>query len=107
MPPTIRETFELMPLRFHADKAGNTNAVIQYEITGDGGGTWHAVIKNGECAVNEGADPSPTVTLQASASDWMTVITGAQNGQALFMAGKLKIKGDMGLAMKLPSMFAS
>jgi len=107
MPPTIRETFEFMPFRFQADKAGNTNAVIQYEITGDGGGTWHAVIKNGECVVNEGAAPSPTVTLQASASDWVTVITGAQTGQALFMEGKLKIKGDMGLAMKLPSIFAS
>ena len=32
--------------------------------------------------------------------------TGKQNPQMLFMSGKLKLKGDMGLAMKLGSMFS-
>jgi putative sterol carrier protein len=34
------------------------------------------------------------------------MISGKQSGQTLFMSGKLKVKGDMGLAMKLGSMFA-
>ena len=33
------------------------------------------------------------------------MLSGKQSGQMLFMSGKLKIKGDTGLAMKLGSMF--
>ena len=104
--PTVSEIFQNMPSRFRADKAGGTNATIQYDISGEGGGTWHAVIKDGACAVNQGAAPSPNLTLQVGAQDWVDVTTGKQNPQMLFMSGKLKIKGDMGLAMKLGSMFS-
>jgi putative sterol carrier protein len=104
--PTVKEIFEQMPSRFRADRATGTNAVVQYDVAGEGGGTWHAVIKDGTCTVVEGAAASPSLTLQVGAQDWIDVTTGKQNPQMLFMAGKLKLKGDMGLAMKLGSMFA-
>jgi len=103
--PTVPETFQAMPGRFRADKATGTNATIQYDISGDGGGTWNAVIKDGACAVNDGAATSPNLTLQIAANDWLDMLSGKQSGQMLFMSGKLKVKGDMGLAMKLGSMF--
>jgi putative sterol carrier protein len=56
--------------------------------------------------VKDGTAASPNLTLQVAASDWLDMVTGKQSGQMLFMAGKLKVKGDMGLAMKLGSMFA-
>ena len=103
--PTVQETFEAMPGRVRADKASGTNATIQYDISGDGGGTWNAVIKDGACAVTSGAAASPNLTLQISAQDWLDMLSGKQSGQMLFMSGKLKVKGDMGLAMKLGSLF--
>jgi putative sterol carrier protein len=103
--PTVQETFDVMPGRFRADKASGTNATIQYDISGDGGGTWNAVIKDGSCAVSQGAAASPSLTLQIAAQDWLGMLSGKQSGQMLFMSGKLKVKGDMGLAMKLGSMF--
>lgn len=103
--PTVRETFEAMPGRFRADKAAGTNAVIQFDIGGEGGGTWHAVIKDGACTVTEGPAASPNLTLQISSQDWLDMLAGQQSGQTLFMTGRLKTKGDMGLAMKLGSMF--
>jgi len=103
--PTVKETFDAMESRFDAGKAASTNASIQYDITGEGGGTWHAVIDNGTCKVNEGPATNPTLTLQMSAQDWLDMAAGKQSGQMLFMSGKLKLKGDMGLAMKLPSLF--
>jgi putative sterol carrier protein len=102
---TVKETFEAMPGRFRADKAAGTTATIQYDISGDGGGTWNAVIKDGACAVTPGAAASPNLTLQISAQDWLDMLSGKQSGQMLFMSGKLKVKGDMGLAMKLGSLF--
>jgi putative sterol carrier protein len=104
--PTVREIFEQMPGRFKADRAAGTNATVQYDIAGEGGGTWHAVIKDGACAVQEGAAATPNLTLQVAAQDWIDMTTGKQNPQMLFMSGKLKLKGDMALAMKLGSMFS-
>ena len=103
--PTVQETFDAMPGRFRADKASGTNATIQYDISGDGGGTWNAVIKDGSCAVSQGAAATPNLSLQIAAQDWLDMLSGKQSGQMLFMSGKLKVKGDMGLAMKLGSMF--
>jgi putative sterol carrier protein len=103
---TVKESFEAMSGRFRPDKASGTNAVVQYDVSGEGGGTWHAVIKDGACTVTPGAATNPNLTLSIAAQDWLDMLTGKQSGQMLFMSGKLKIKGDMGLAMKLPSMFA-
>jgi putative sterol carrier protein len=106
--PTVRETFEMMQGRFRPDKAAGTNATIQYDISGDGGGTWNAVINNGACTVSEGpAAGNPNLTLQMAGQDWLDMLSGKQSGQMLFMSGKLKLKGDMGLAKKLPSLFAT
>jgi putative sterol carrier protein len=104
--PTVKETFEQMPTKFRADKAAGTNATVQYDVSGEGGGSWHAVIKDGTCAVKEGAAASPNLTLQIAAPEWLDMVTGKQSGQTLYMSGKLKVKGDMGLAMKLGSMFS-
>jgi putative sterol carrier protein len=103
--PTVKETFDLMPTKFRADRAAGVNATIQYDITGDQGGTWHAVIKDGKCAVSSGAASSPNLTLTMSAQDWLDMVSGKLSGQMAFMSGKLKLKGDMGLAMKIGSMF--
>jgi putative sterol carrier protein len=104
---TVKESFDAMPGRFRPDKATGTSAVIQYDISGDGGGTWNAVIKDGACTVHQGAAENPQLTLSIAAQDWLDMLTGKQSGQMLFMSGKLKIKGDMGLAMKLGSMFST
>ena len=104
--PTVKESFDAMPSRFRSDKATGTSAVIQYDVSGEGGGTWNAVIKDWACAVSPGAAQNPNLTLQISAQDWLDMLSGKQSGQMLFMSGKLKIKGDMGLAMKLGSMFS-
>jgi putative sterol carrier protein len=92
--------------RFRPDKAAGTNATIQYDVSGEGGGTWHAVIKDGACTVSPGPAANPNLTLQIAGQDWLDMLSGKQSGQMLFMSGKLKVKGDMGLAMKLGSMFA-
>lgn len=104
--PTVQETFDAMPGRFRPDRAVGTNAIVQYDITGEGGGTWHAVIRDGTCTINAGPAPSPALTLTMSAQDWLDMTAGKQNPQMLYMSGRLKLKGDMGLAMRLGSMFS-
>jgi putative sterol carrier protein len=103
---TVKETFEAMPGRFRPDRAQGVKAQIQYDITGEGGGVYHADIADGACAVREGPAASPTLTLTMSAADWLDMLAGKLNGQAAFMSGRLRIKGDMGLAMRLAGLFS-
>ena len=102
---TVKETFEAMSGRFRPERAQGIKAVIQYDITGDGGGCYHVAIADGQCALAEGAAASPNLTLTMGSQDWLDMLSGKLNGQMAFMSGKLKIKGDMGLAMKLAGFF--
>ena len=102
---TVKETFEAMATRFRPERAQGLQTVIQYDITGDQGGTWNAVIKDGACNVSQGAAANPNLTLTMSSQDWLDMTGGKLSGQMAFMSGKLKLKGDMGLAMKVGSLF--
>jgi len=102
---TVKETFDAMPGRFKPDRAQGVKAVIQYDITGESGGSYHVAIADGKCSLAEGPAASPNLTLTMAAPDWLDMVSGKLNGQMAFMSGKLKLKGDMGLAMKLAGMF--
>lgn len=105
--PTVKETFDLMQSRFKPEKAAGVNAVIQYEITGEGGGSWCVTVRDGTCTVTSGTAPNPTLTLTMAGQDWLDMLAGKLSGQMAFMSGKLKLKGDMGLAMKLAGIFGT
>jgi putative sterol carrier protein len=81
-------------------------ATYQFDVTGEGGGKWYAKIENGALTPGEGEAENPDCTITVSASDWLDILAGKLDAQMAFMAGKLKIAGDMGLAMKLKSLFA-
>lgn len=102
---TVQDIFKEMPNRFNKDAAKGMNSVIQFNLTGDGGGEYHAIIKDGAIEVNEGKHASPNMTLTMAGKDYIDMTTGKLNGQMAFMQGKLKIAGDMGLAMKMQTLF--
>lgn len=102
---TPQQIFDEMPKNFNAEAAKGMNAVIQFKLSGDNGGTWHAIIKDGTCEVKQGEADSPNMTLSMDAKDYVDMSLGKLNGQMAFMSGKLKISGDMGLAMKMQNLF--
>jgi putative sterol carrier protein len=101
----VKAIFEAMPSSVNADAAKGMNSVIQFNLTGDGGGNHFVEIKEGTANVGEGSHAAPNMTMTLSASDYVELITGKLNGQMAFMSGKLKIAGDMGLAMKMQTLF--
>ena len=103
---TPDQIVEAMPNFLIPEKAGSTNATIQFDLSGDGGGKWWVHIHDGKAVSGKG-DPGtpPNLTLLADAGDWVKIMTGKLDGTAAFMQGKLKIKGDMGLAIKMQSLF--
>ena len=105
-PTTPKEVFAAMPGRFNKDAAKGLNATYQFDLSGDNGGKWQVVIDNGTCTVKEGAAASPNITLSMTAQDYVDMSTGKLNPQVAFMSGKLRIAGDMGLALRMQSLFA-
>lgn len=77
------------------------NAIYQFNIEGDGGGTWTVDLVKEPGSVAAGPSDAAKCTVTAKSSDFINIISGKMNAQMAFMSGKLKIKGDMGLAMKL------
>ncbi len=104
----LDEVFNRMPSLFRADRAGATNAVIHWNITGrpDGGtDTYEVVIENGACTANKTAQRDPKLSLTVGPVDFLKVVSGDGNPMMMFMTGKLKAKGDLGLAANIAKLF--
>jgi len=82
-------------------KAKALNAIYQFDISGPNGGTWNVSLKGDNPGVAAGPATSPGCTITMSDKDFVDLVSGKLQGQTAFMSGKLKIKGDMSLAMKL------
>jgi putative sterol carrier protein len=104
----LDEVFGRMPSLFRADRAGSTNAVIHWNIADrpDGGvDTYEIVIENGACTVSESADRDPKLSLTMGPVEFLKVVSGGANPVMMFMTGKLKAKGDLGLAANIANLF--
>jgi putative sterol carrier protein len=102
---SVKDIFDKMPGVFDADAAQGLNAVFQFEITGDGGGNWTIIVKDGACEIAEGSHDEPTVTLTMSAETWLGMINKEVNGMQAFMGGQLKATGDIMLAQRIEQLF--
>ena len=106
MPLTVSQLMEKMPGAFLPEKAQGVNAVIHFKFTGAEAGEWAAKIADGKVEVTQGAPADKaTMTLTADSSDYVKIFTGELDGMQAFMQGKLKLAGDLNLAMKMMNMF--
>ncbi len=105
-PTTAKQAFDIMPSRFNKEAAKGLNAVYQFDLSGDGGGKWQVAIKDQTIESGGGAlILSPNITIPMAAQDYLDMLSGKLNGQVAFMSGKLRIAGDMGLALRMQSLF--
>jgi len=102
---SVREIFEAMPGSFNKEAAKGLDAVYQFDLSGDGGGKWYVAVKDETCDVREGTYSAPNVTISMTASDYLDMINGQANGQMLFMTGRLRVAGDLGLAIRMQTLF--
>jgi putative sterol carrier protein len=98
----VTEFFEKLPSRVEPGKTAGMNNSYVFAI--DGAGTWTVRVSDGGVTVEDG-DTGGDCTIAASAETFEKVMKGEQNPTAAYMSGKLKIKGDMGAAMKLQKLF--
>src|SRR4051812_10880417 len=100
--------FSRFPELFRPDRAGSTNAIIHWTITGrpDGGAdTYELAIANGACTLSPTPDQEPKLAVTVGPVDFLKVVSGNGNPMMMFMTGKLKAKGDLGLAANIANLF--
>jgi putative sterol carrier protein len=98
-----REFFETLESRANsANLAGMSNSYL-FDIEGEG--QWLVSVGDGALTVTEGSGEADA-TISTSGEVFDRIVAGEQNPTTAYMTGKLKIKGDMGAAMKLQKLFA-
>ena len=102
---TARRLIEELPQYFRADRARGASAIIQFQLSGEGGGDWYAVIEDGTCAVAEGVHSAAQGTIMMSASDYVDLASGKLGGTRAFMTGRVKTSGDFTLLKKMQVWF--
>uniref|UniRef100_F6XNE9 Sterol carrier protein 2 n=1 Tax=Monodelphis domestica TaxID=13616 RepID=F6XNE9_MONDO len=81
--------------------------VFAFKVKNGPGGkeaTWVVDVKNGRGSVTVNSDKKADCTITMADTDLIDLMTGKMNPQSAFFQGKLKITGNMGLAMKLQSL---
>lgn len=99
---TTKEFFDTLESRVDPTKtAGMSNSYV-FDI--EGAGKWKVDVQDGTVKVTEGAEDGD-VTITTSEETFEKITSGEQNATSAYMTGKLKVKGDMGAAMKLQKLF--
>ena len=104
----IGEVFRRMPERVDPRRTHDVEAVVQWVIReGPGGGPdhYHLRIMRGECTVAPGEVDDFDVRYEIGAVDFIKLVAGVAQGPALFVFGKLRIKGNLMLAARMPGFF--
>ncbi len=97
--------FEVMPSQLDVARAQGIEAGIQFDLSGEQAGKWWVRISGGQASSGRGELASPTLVMAAEARDWVRIAIGELNPVAAFVKGKLRIRGDLGLAMKMQTLF--
>ncbi|GBF32948.1 sterol-binding domain protein [Desulfocucumis palustris] len=103
--PTVKEILAALQEKL-ADpaKMKGTTAIYQFVLTGGEAGSYFVKFDDGAATIQEGAADSPDITITMDAEDFKSMIGGQLNPTMAFMSGKLQVKGDMSLAMKLQTL---
>ncbi len=104
---TPREIFEQkLTKTINKEKADKIGGTFQFDVTGDDGGQWYIDLTKDSDWVQEGTLDDAKCKITISSEDWVGIIDGSLNAQMAFMGGKLKVAGDMAMALKLQSLLS-
>jgi len=101
----VSQIIEQLERTFDKEFAMGMDVVLQYHLSGEDSGDYQIIIQNDTLKIEKGVHNSPNVTVKMSAKTWLGLFNNTVNPMLAFTTGKIKVKGDFGLAMKFPKIF--
>ena len=102
MRPTVTELMtETIKTSFMPEKAEGIDTVIQLKLTGSQASDWYLIIKDQTCESNQGIHPDPKMTMTVDSEDYIKMAVGEMDATMAFLKGKVKVSGDMSVALKM------
>lgn len=107
--PNMKEVFAMIDAAVKLDPSvtKGKEGVYQFDITGEDSGVFQIIIDEEDPRAVEGEEKEAGVILTIDGDDFRNLVAGDLNPTVAFMSGKLKIKGNMGLALKLQTVLNS
>jgi multimeric flavodoxin WrbA/predicted lipid carrier protein YhbT len=104
-PATARELLEIMPRYLNPAVAEGLTATYQFEVSGNEDFTAHLVIADGQATFHEGPAAHPSIIIRTPAEVWLAIARKELDGTSAFLSGRFRIQGDLGLLIKLKTLF--
>lgn len=102
---TPQDVFDAMRGSFQPRKAKGVHASYQWNLSGPNGGEWWIEVNDGAYRMGKGKIADPTVTFMATDKDWVAICHDQLSGTWAYLTGRLKVRGNQGVARKLGEMF--
>jgi hypothetical protein len=105
----LARVFQVMEAEYDTSMAPGEDVTVLWEIAEPGGNThqWHIIARPDGCSCAPGAGPRPDVTLRLGVITFLGIMSGRVGGMKALSTGKLKLKGDLFLAMSIEKWFAA
>jgi multimeric flavodoxin WrbA/putative sterol carrier protein len=104
-PTTTRELLQMMPRYLNPAVAQGLTATYQFEVSGQEDFTAHLVIADGQATFHEGPADHPSIIIRTPAEVWLAIARKELDGTSAFLSGQFRIQGDLGLLIKLKTLF--
>jgi putative sterol carrier protein len=102
---TVAESFETMVSIFNPAAAGSMKKTLQWNVTGEEAEKYALKVADGKCELIPGGVEKADITFTIADKDWLAIAEGRLDAMQAFASGKLKLVGDMMLAMKIQTLF--
>lgn len=95
------------PMAVDRRRARRLEGTVEWRVTRPDGGASQRTMTfaAGRCRIRRAAVADPDLVLQVGIADLLSLAAGSVNGVTLVFTGRLRISGDLGLAMRLPRAF--
>jgi len=90
---------------FRPEAAAGERVAYQIVLSGGSPGVLWVSVRDGRLEMGEGAMPAADVTFELSSEDFLGVLDGACNPDLLFMEERIRVDGELSLALKLRKLF--
>jgi putative sterol carrier protein len=99
---SAREFFEGLSGRIDPERAGTLDASYRFDI--EGAGSWR-LEADGERAVVTESDAPADCVIRTDENAFLRIVRGEQSPMGAYMTGKVRVEGDLGLALRLRDVF--